>query len=56
MFPLFTALSRLFQGRPADGGTLPSQLFEAAESRAGLDPMQAQELREAAAAAMRVVR
>ena len=56
MFSLLSAFTRLFSGRPADVGTLPSRLFEAAEARAGLDPAQARELRSAAAAAMRVVR
>ena len=56
MFASLAPLLRLFRAAPATGADLPHLLLESAEARAGLDPRQAQELRSAACAALRVVR
>lgn len=60
---MFAILARLFlfrasaedrRGRPQGG--IANRLLERAEARAGHDPQQAYELRQAAAAYLRVVR
>lgn len=57
---MFSLLSLMFRFPRAVAGAEPANpaaaLFESAESRAGQDPQQALELREAAAAWLRVVR
>jgi len=57
---MFSLLSLMFRFPRAVAGAEPANpaaaLFESAESRAGQDPRQALELREAAAAWLRVVR
>ena len=56
MFALIARVARFLNPRAADGAVLPRRLLESAEARAGRDQRQAQELRGAAYAAMRVVR
>ncbi|MDD0811141.1 hypothetical protein PSQ20_12370 [Curvibacter sp. RS43] len=60
---MFAILARLFMTRPlAEGrfgrpqGGIANRLLEGAEARVGYDPQQAHELRQAAAAYLRVVR
>jgi len=57
MFSLFSLIVRSF--RPVadrNAGSPASVLMESADSRVGLDPRHAHELREAASAWLRVVR
>lgn len=57
MFPLLAPLTRLLQPQAAFAARDPlQQLMERAGARAGHDPQQARELREAAAAWLRVIR
>ncbi len=57
MSPLLTFWSRWMQPTTAPVPASPAaDLFESADAMAGLDPHQAQELREAASAWLRVVR
>ena len=57
MFSLLAHLVRLLQPQEAFAARDPlQQLLERAGARAGHDPHQARELREAAAAWMRVIR
>jgi hypothetical protein len=49
-------LSRLFTSEPGRRAAIPRQLLERAEARAGTDRHEAQSLREAALAYLRVVR
>ena len=57
MFSLLAPLVRLLQPQEAFAARDPlQQLLERAGARAGHDPHQARELREAAAAWMRVIR
>lgn len=57
MFSLFAPLARLLQPQAVFAARDPlQQLLERAGARAGHDPQQARELREAAAAWMRVIR
>ena len=57
MFPLLAPLARLLQPQTALASRDPlQQLMERAGARAGQDPQQARELREAAAAWLRVIR
>lgn len=59
MFALIAQLNRwlALAGRgPAANDSLPQVLMERAEARAGLDPQQAEELRQAAFAYLSVVR
>ncbi|MBV8619543.1 MAG: hypothetical protein JOY84_11825 [Curvibacter sp.] len=59
---MFALIARLLQNLMARGpeqdasAGIPNGLFETAEARAGTDPVQAQELRCAASAYLRVVR
>jgi hypothetical protein len=55
MYTLFTLLARLLSAAPATTG-VARRLMESAEARAGYSPQQAQELRHAAYAYLRVVR
>jgi hypothetical protein len=55
MYALFAQLARLLQAAPATPG-VARRLMESAEARAGTDPQQAEELRIAASAYLRVVR
>ncbi|HSV36889.1 MAG TPA: hypothetical protein VLI46_15110 [Ramlibacter sp.] len=58
MYTLFALLARWLQrgtGTPVSGG-VARRLLESAGARAGSDPRQAHELREAASAYLRVVR
>ena len=55
MYALFAPLARLLRPVPAPDG-VARRLMESAEARAGTDPRQAQELRIAASAYLRVVR
>ena len=56
MFALLAQVARYLTLHTADGATEPHRLMESAEARAGRDSHQAQELRQAACAALRVVR
>jgi len=57
MYAFLAPLSRLFSAKPAAlRNGVAQQLMDRAEARAGLDPQQAQELRDAAYAYLRVVR
>ena len=57
MFSLFGQLLRFFRPAPADvPSSYAAMLFESADSRAGLSPRQANELRAAASAWLSVVR
>jgi len=57
MSPLLAPLARLLQPQGASAARDPlQQLMERAGARAGHDPHQARELREAAAAWLRVIR
>jgi hypothetical protein len=56
MFEFLSRIAHFLSPRAADGADFPSTLLESADARAGRDPRQAQELRAAAEAAMRVVR
>lgn len=56
MFEFLSRIARFLTPSAADGADFPSTLLEDAGARAGRDPRQAQELRDAARAAMRVVR
>ena len=61
VFPMFRMLSKIaglmfFNKSPAPAGGVARQLMERAEAGAGRDPRQAQELRRAARAFLRVVR
>ena len=57
MFALLANVARFFNGNNARNGLSPAaSLMESADSRVGLDQHQAQELREAASAWLRVVR
>lgn len=58
MYAFLAPLSRLFSGTQpvASRNGVAQQLMDRAEARAGLDPQQAQELRDAAYAYLRVVR
>ena len=57
MFPVLVSLARLLQPQGAALSRDPLQrLMESAGARAGHDPQQARELREAAAAWLRVIR
>ena len=55
MYALFAQLARFLPAAPAQNG-VARRLMESAEARAGTDPRQAQELRIAASAYLRVVR
>jgi len=55
MYALFAQLARLLSVAPAATG-VARRLMESAEARAGYSPQQAQELRHAACAYLRVVR
>ena len=56
MFAFFAQIARFLSPAAADGSDFPHTLLEDAEARAGRDQHHAQELRDAAHAAMRVVR
>lgn len=57
MFPLLAPLARLLQPSAGLASRDPlQQLMERAGARAGHDPREARELREAAAAWLRVIR
>lgn len=56
MLELLSSIARFLSPRAADGAQVPRSLLESAEARAGRNPRDAQELRAAAEAAMRVVR
>lgn len=57
MFSLLSLLARSFEfSRDVASSSPAADLMEVADSRAGLDPHHAQELREAASAWLRVVR
>jgi hypothetical protein len=57
MLNLLTQLSQWAHAAPAvRGASIPNNLMERAEARAGLNPYQAQELRLAACAYLSVVR
>jgi hypothetical protein len=58
MYALFSQIARVFTpGRNRIGhAAVPRQLLEKAEARSGSNPRQAQELRRAALAYLRVVR
>lgn len=57
MFSLFSLLFRSLRPVSVESDASPAAaLLESADSRVGLDPHQAQELRDAAAAWLRVVR
>jgi hypothetical protein len=58
MYAFLAPLGRLFSAvKPATSRNgVAQQLMDRAEARAGLDPQQAQELRDAAYAYLRVVR
>jgi hypothetical protein len=55
MYALFAQIARFLPAAPAQNG-VARRLMESAEARAGTDPRQAQELRVAASAYLRVVR
>ena len=55
MYALFAQIVRLLPQAPAANG-VALRLMESAEARAGTDPRQAQELRDAASAYLSVVR
>lgn len=55
MYALIAQLARLLKATPAAPG-VARRLMESAEARAGTDPQQAEELRIAASAYLRVVR
>lgn len=55
MYAFLAQFTRLLAAAPAPTG-VARRLMESAEARAGLDPQQAQELRCAASAYLRVVR
>ncbi len=55
MYALLAQLARFLPAVPAPSG-VARRLMESAEARAGTDPRQAQELRIAASAYLRVVR
>jgi hypothetical protein len=55
MYSLLAQLARFLPAAPAQNG-VARRLMETAEARAGTDPRQAQELRIAASAYLRVVR
>ena len=58
MYAFLAPLSRFLTGANpvASRNGVAQQLMDRAEARAGLDPQQAQELRDAACAYLRVVR
>ena len=56
MFAFLAQFARFLSSAAADGSDFPNALLEDADARAGRDPHHAQELRDAARAAMRVVR
>jgi hypothetical protein len=57
MYTLFATLARLLPAaRTSSAGGVPRTLMESAEARAGTNPRQAHELRQAAFAYLRVVR
>ncbi|WP_186510853.1 hypothetical protein [Caenimonas sedimenti] len=56
MLDFFAQIARFLSPAAPDGADFPNTLLEEAGARAGRDPQQAQELRDAAHAAMRVVR
>lgn len=55
MYALFAQIAHFFEPETASIG-VAQRLMESAEARAGSDPRQAQELRDAALAYLRVVR
>lgn len=55
MYTLLAAIARILPATPLPGG-VARRLMESAEARAGTNPRQAQELRCAASAYLRVVR
>ncbi|MDP3673011.1 MAG: hypothetical protein Q8R69_25385 [Telluria sp.] len=55
MYALFAQIARLMTAAPAPTG-VARRLMESAEARSGYSPQQAQELRRAAYAYLRVVR
>ena len=55
MYALFAQIARFLPAAPVQNG-VARRLMESAEARAGTDPRQAQELRVAASAYLRVVR
>lgn len=57
MYVLYSLLARLVPVLPSAGqGGVARRLMESASARAGTDPRQARELRDAASAYLRVVR
>jgi len=58
MYVLFSQIARFFRALPPPSAQadVARKLMESAEARAGSNPQQAQELREAAFAYLRVVR
>ena len=58
MYSVFAQIARLFPAAQpvAEDNGVARQLMERAEARAGSNPFQAQELRDAACAYLRVIR
>ena len=56
MYTLLAAIARYLNRPAVSQAGVARKLMESAEARAGSDPHQAQELREAASAYLRVVR
>jgi hypothetical protein len=56
MYALLALIAHFAAARPTRAGGLPRQLMESAGRRAGTSPRQADELRQAAIAYLRVVR